>query len=502
MTVTDKCPYCGEDFTYEPGAELTVDCQSCNKEIYLGPIRKNRTIGDYTILRTIGVGGMGEVFVARQNSMEREVGLKILRADLIDDQEYLDRFFQEVRSLAQVEHPNVVQAYETGTEGDVCYFSMEFVPGKDLEYYLDGGKIFREVRGLQIVRDVADALRYAWKKHRLIHRDIKPSNIMLTPDAEVKLLDLGISKSLSEDNNITVNGVMVGSPNYISPEQAKSESSIDFRADMYSLGATYYNMLTGKTPFSGENAIEVLSHQLSSPIPDPRDINPNVSELSTRLIRKMMAKDKNDRFKSWEEALESIDGIIEHLSDSPAPVKTKSQPVKEGDGLLSSLKNRPKLTTGIICGAICLAALIGIIGKSMSGNLSTELSKKYSEAIRFAEKCSPGQRQEAMRKLQTVITSGNREFAPQAEEMLEKLRRQIIEEKSLAEEKKVRKAIKYLKMKSYALEKEKRFSQAMEIWQRYAKEGEMRDNPLLKKAIKSNLEYLKTRSKEKSYGYD
>ncbi len=260
-------------------------------------------IGDYVIERQLGAGGMGVVYLAKQISMHRVVALKVLRDSLVADRVYIDRFLHEVRLLAKMEHPNMVQVYSGGEDRGHIYFSMEYVQGDDLKRAIDLRRKFTEQEAADIAAQVASALDYAWERERMIHRDIKPANIVLCYDRTVKLLDLGISKQVQPGTDVFVTntGVMIGSPSYMSPEQARAERDIDFRADIYSLGISLYQLLTGKVPYEGKSAVDVVTQHLSAPVPDIHLARPDISRRMAKMIRRMMAKDKNDRYSSWHE---------------------------------------------------------------------------------------------------------------------------------------------------------------------------------------------------------
>ena len=269
-------------------------------------------VGDYVIESQIGSGGMGLIYKAKQISMHRIVALKVLRDNLVSNQKYLDRFFREVRLLASMEHPNMVRVYEGGNDRGNVWFSMEYIQGDDLNLYLMRRTFkFSEYQARFIGRHVALALAYAWNYQRMIHRDVKPANIMLTKSGEIKLLDLGISKKLDDDPNAmghtTADGLLVGSPTYMSPEQVSAGKDIDFRTDIYSLGITLYHILAGKPPYDGTSVVDVITQHFSAPIPDIREARPDISRRFANIIKKMMAKQKEDRFASWEDFIAALD---------------------------------------------------------------------------------------------------------------------------------------------------------------------------------------------------
>lgn len=269
-------------------------------------------VGDYVIESQIGSGGMGLIYKAKQISMHRIVALKVLRDNLVSNQKYLARFFREVRLLASMEHPNMVRVYEGGNDRGNVWFSMEYIQGDDLNLYLMRRTFkFSEYQARFIGRHVALALAYAWNYQRMIHRDVKPANIMLTKRGEIKLLDLGISKKLDDDPNAmghtTADGLLVGSPTYMSPEQVSAGKDIDFRTDIYSLGITLYHILAGKPPYDGTSVVDVITQHFSAPIPDIREVRPDISRRFANVIKKMMAKQKEDRYASWEDFIAALD---------------------------------------------------------------------------------------------------------------------------------------------------------------------------------------------------
>jgi serine/threonine protein kinase len=181
-------------------------------------------------------------------------------------------------------------------------------------------KIIPEKMALKITLQVAEALRYAWDEFKILHRDIKPANIMLDKKGSAKLMDMGISKSISEDHNLTMTGMIVGTPYYMSPEQALSKPNLDFRADLYSLGATLYHMVTGSVPYDADTAVGILTKHITDPLPMPREVNPELSQECEDLLEIMLAKNKGDRQNSWEEAISDIKNVISGKSpETPTP---------------------------------------------------------------------------------------------------------------------------------------------------------------------------------------
>ncbi len=268
-------------------------------------------LGGYELCMFLGKGGMGEVWLSNQISMQRKVALKILSPALSKDPELIARFINEMKLVAKLDHPGIVSAYEAGYSNNLYFLATSYVAGATLESMLSTGKVFKEKEALSIVRSVAEAMIYAWDKHRILHRDIKPANIMIENGGAVKLMDMGISKSLKEDSSITMTGIIIGTPCYMSPEQAKSEKDLDHRADIYSLGATFYHMLTGHIPYDATNTMGILARVISSEVTSARRINPEISAKCESLISKMMEKDRIKRQTSWQEVIDDIDELLD-----------------------------------------------------------------------------------------------------------------------------------------------------------------------------------------------
>jgi serine/threonine protein kinase len=249
--------------------------------------------GGYEILEELGSGGMGKVYRAKNLTLERIVALKMLAPVFSADQAFVQRFLKEARSAARLNHPNIVQIYDFGSVDGIYYLSMEYVKGESLRAYLKRGRL-SERDSIAVIRETVRALSVAHAEG-IVHRDIKPDNIMLTTKGELKIVDLGIAKRLDEEQDLTQTGQAVGTPQYISPEQIKGQR-VDARADIYSLGATLYHLLTGRPPYKATSAAVVMSMHLTVPLPDPRAFEPALSEGVCRVLRKMMAKERNERY--------------------------------------------------------------------------------------------------------------------------------------------------------------------------------------------------------------
>jgi len=262
---------------------------------------------DYEILDRVGAGAMGTVFKARHKKLNRIVALKVLKPSLARDTRYVDRLRREARIVASLNHPYIVTGYDLGEEGGYHYFVMEFVEGKSLRALLVEWGMFAEEYVRRVARQVAMALDHAYQRG-VIHRDIKPGNILIDEAGNVKLTDMGLAKGPA-DLTITRDGATVGTPQYISPEQARNPQDVDVRSDLYSLGATLYHMATGVPPFRGDTMAQLLTKLLhETPVP-PDEINPALSPGLALIIRKLLAKDLRVRYQTPRELLDDLERI-------------------------------------------------------------------------------------------------------------------------------------------------------------------------------------------------
>jgi serine/threonine-protein kinase len=252
---------------------------------------------------------MGEVWLAEQQAMTRKVALKILSPSLTNEPEFINRFKHEIKMAGMLEHPNIATAFHAGSSGGIHYLAISFIEGIELAEKLRRESILSEREALQIAMSVSMALKFAWDKYRMLHRDIKPSNIMIEPDGTVKIMDLGLSKCVSEKVRLTMTGVTVGTPDYMSPEQALGAQDLDFRADIYSLGATLFFIATGRQPFIGDSPLDIATKHITEELTPPEELNPKLSQPFSELIQIMMEKDPDERQASWDEVIMDIERV-------------------------------------------------------------------------------------------------------------------------------------------------------------------------------------------------
>jgi serine/threonine protein kinase len=265
-------------------------------------------ISGYQIQKKLGEGQMGAVYLAKQMSMDRLVALKIMAPHLARNEKFVERFMREARAVARLNHINIISGFDVGESNGINYFAMEYVDGPTLISLLERGGALDEKRALNVALQIARALEHA-HKNGMVHRDIKPDNIMIARDGTAKLCDLGLAREAGKTADASERGQSLGTPNYISPEQAKGQTDIDIRSDLYSLGATFYHMLTGQPPYQGSAAVVMTKH-ISTPIPDPRSLNPQVSKVSAFLIQQMTAKDRGARYQTPTHLVEDLERAL------------------------------------------------------------------------------------------------------------------------------------------------------------------------------------------------
>lgn len=334
------------------------------------------TLGHYKILRKLGQGGMGEVHLGYEESLRRYVAIKILPQFLRQDPELVERFFREAQAVAKLKHPGIVGIYYFGEDKGKYFFAMEYVEGINLEDYVETRKtpVIQDI--LKIVRQSAEALKYA-SDQGVIHRDIKPSNILIDKDGNTHIADFGLAKQANLNTTLTATGSVIGSPFYMSPEQAKGEP-VDFRADIYSLGCTFYFLLEGNPPFDANAITQVMLKHINEPLPELSKFKNILDGKLSAVLQKMTQKNPNHRYTSYNELLEDLQDMENAFTHgarvvNPLPLvvqKPKLLMVKPG-----KKSKVPGMIGKLLIVVLVLAGLYYAWNQYQQGNISLPVLK-------------------------------------------------------------------------------------------------------------------------------
>ena len=322
-----------------------------------------RTLGGYEVLKKLGEGGMGAVYEARQIALDRSVALKVLPAHLAANKTFITRFSREALSVARLNHTNIVQIYDIGKSEGTYFFSMEYVRGTTLGDMIEKqGKMDPAVAAgyiLQAVRGIESAHR-----KNIIHRDIKPDNIMVNEEDIAKVADLGLAKQLeSEEMSVTMSGVGMGTPVYMSPEQGSDAKNVDARADIYSLGCTLYHLITGRIPFDGSSAYEIITKHVSEPLTVPHEVDDSIPEDLSRIVEMMLAKKKEERYQSMPEIIQALEeylGVDAQAGFEPSEAHINT--LREHAGTVEKIQSNKigRLVSLLVTAAAVLCGIIAV----------------------------------------------------------------------------------------------------------------------------------------------
>jgi len=278
--------------------------------------RKTVQVGDFKLIKKLGQGGMGEVFLAHQISLDRRVAFKTLSKRLGAKKSFIDRFYREARSMAKLDHPHVVRGYAVGEADGIHYVAMEYIDGQSLYDWLKKLKKLEIGDAVHIALRCAEALEHAHELN-IIHRDIKPDNVLITRTGIVKVSDLGLAKALDDDMSMTQSGTGLGTPYYMPPEQARNAKYVDGRSDIYALGCMLYYCVTGAHPFEGDSTVEIITAKERGIFKSARRVNQAVPERLDLIIDKCLAKDPSHRYQTCNDLINDLDKLqmdVEMLS--------------------------------------------------------------------------------------------------------------------------------------------------------------------------------------------
>ncbi len=344
---------------------------------FIGRVVRER----YEIVDFLGTGGMAEVFKAKDLRLNRFVAFKLMHSFLAKDAQFRTRFEREAQAVARLNHPHIVQVYDFdyAPKERIYYMVMEFIDGGSLEEHLEAlsarGERMALDRAVKIISDLSKALFFA-HSNDMIHRDIKPANVMMDHKGRVVLTDFGIAKIIGGGSTLTASGAMMGTPAYMAPEQGLGQPG-DHRADIYSLGVMFFQLVTGKRPYEADTPLAVVLKHVSDPLPSPRDLVPDLPRGIEYMIFRMMAKKPEDRYQSFSEVIADLQkpNYAAEAAAAPRPgalpVDTlpASGPVADAiteAGIPSPptpvAVSRAKKRPAFVYGALTLAVLIGIVG--------------------------------------------------------------------------------------------------------------------------------------------
>lgn len=388
-----QCPSCNEaNSIHALDFESDLVCGRCGTEVQLSedllipptesedphsrkaPPQRILSVGKYPVVRFLGRGGMGEIWLGHHPNLDIPVAIKVLSAEMVErSPTYVERFLKEARTAAQVNHPNIVRIYDADQQDGMYFIVLEYMDGGDVLQLCRrrGGKLPPN-EALDIVISVAEALVEAQRFH-IIHRDIKPENIMLTKAGQTKLADLGIAKRASDSGGAAIHTqAVLGTPAYIAPEQALNSASVDTRADIYSLGATFFHLATGQVPFPAKSPFHMMYKHVKSPVPDPQAVEKQLPDSIAAVIRRMMQKDAADRYQDVSALLMDLYRIRDEnatatrltaiAAPAPKPESARSKSAsKDGGG------RTPSARLLVLAALFGVALLLGVFGARRLG---------------------------------------------------------------------------------------------------------------------------------------
>lgn len=290
------------------------------------PFVVGESVGPYRITKKLGVGGMATVWKAYHPALDRYVAIKVLHPSFKEDPQFAARFQREARIVAKLSHPHIVPIYDFSESEGMPYLVMRFIEGRTLKAILKQGPLSLD-RVLEMVEPAGEALAYAHEQG-VLHRDIKPSNFIITAEEEVFLTDFGLARMAETTDSTLSRDMLVGTPQYISPEQVRGEK-LDAGTDIYSLGVVLFEMLTGKVPYDADTPYAVIHDHIFSPLPVPTEFNPDIPEAVERVVLKALAKDRKDRFESVRDMISALQGAVPEEAVEVVPVPVPAEAVGE-----------------------------------------------------------------------------------------------------------------------------------------------------------------------------
>lgn len=358
----------GGNFCHVCGSDVGLDGGGRRKPLDVLGIRLAQVVKDrYAIMRTLGAGGMGAVFLANDRKLEREVAIKVLPADLSDDDDVAERFRNEARTVAKLDHPNIVAIYGVEQEGGLHYIVMKYVSGGSLDTYLQSrGGVLPIHEAVRLLAEVARGLGHAHRRG-IVHRDMKPANILIDADGRALVADFGISKAVQQVHaGVTRTGMIVGTPHYMSPEQIDG-TLVDGRSDQYSLAIVAYQVLTGSVPFDAETYAGLLSRQLHDPPPPMLGRRADLPPATQAVVMQALAKKREERFASMEDFASALEHSLNPTMERPivAGLRESATPTLQLDRATLAQPAPAALARGrrpwLVPAGLAAAAAVGVL---------------------------------------------------------------------------------------------------------------------------------------------
>src|SRR5262245_41388930 len=333
--------------------------------------------GRYELQEVVGSGGMSSVYRAHDTVLERTVAIKILYDHFSNDPEYVERFRREARALAQLNHPNIVTVIDRGEFGGRQFIVFEHVEGENLKELVDREGQLPVDQALALVHQVARGLAFA-HDHGVVHRDVKPHNVLIDENGVAKVTDFGIARSLEPGDGLTETGTLLGTSEYIAPEQA-SGSRVDERSDQYSLATVLYELLAGEPPYTGDNFMAVAMKHIQEPVPSVRDARPDISPRLDAIIARAMAKRPEDRFRSTEAMMAALEAARTGTESTPVPAGpadgvTESIPVPR-PGPPPIRRSRRRFPLPVVIGLVVVGTAALVVALIIAGGGPDSLTR-------------------------------------------------------------------------------------------------------------------------------
>jgi len=398
-----KCPKCDKQLTYESAVGDQFRCPTCGSILKapgkadLADSLVGQTLGEFELTGILGRGGMGVVYRARQKSLGRDVAVKVLPPYLAADADFLERFHREGRAAAAINHPNIIEIHAIGDAEGRHYIAMELVDGESLADRLKRDGRLAPADAVELLRQVAEALARA-HEHNILHRDIKPGNILITKYGRAKVVDFGLAKHQGVDVSVTATGASLGTPLYMPPEFGRGEPA-DARSDLYSLGATFYQAVAGKTPFDGTTPTELIIKHLEKQVTPLQSLAPDAPQALCRIIHKLLRKSPAERYQSAGELVEALKRVKtesvgrtspsrEASARSVAGHKHAAHSRRHAEGSTGK-KSRLPLLLGGLAVAVLVVVLVLVLGSGTDAQPQAKASPEKAPPKAVEEKSVP-----------------------------------------------------------------------------------------------------------------